>query len=236
MVNDMSPNVTIDPSLSVYNLVQRTKQQRTLLNHRRTMSIISYEIENVVIVDHVKSRIFAGFQFMSRFLRQAKRYEKLAQSAESVYVFGVMDTQPPPIPNIRYIPLKATDQLAKEWFLVSDSPDYFSALATEELSSIQDPDEKRVFQGVWAFDEDIVTILQEWLTSLVDARPLTIERRNYRKQVSLMSDTMGRLTARLAKSIERPTPQIAIINQEVRAVLEQQVIPAIPDTKKSTVV
>jgi DICT domain-containing protein len=222
----MKQHIVIDPSLSVYTLVHRTKEQRTLLNHRRTMSIISYEIENAVILDRTRARIFAGFQRMSRFMPQLERYRLLAEQAESVYVFGVMDVQPPPVAKIRYVPLKETDQLAKEWFLVVDAQDYFSALATEEKTSINDPDNKRLFEGVWSFDEDIVTILQEWLTSLVDAYPLARgTSRNYRKQVSLMSDTMGRLTARLARSIQKPTPRSQQTTTEVNAVLKEQVIP-----------
>jgi DICT domain-containing protein len=138
---------------------------------------------------------------MSRFLPQVERYRQLAQHAEVIYVFGVMDVQPPPIANVRYIPLKATDQLAKEWFLVAEAHDYFSLLATEELTSPDDPDPERRFQGVWSYDEDLLTIIQEWLTSMVGARPLPelTTGRNYRRQVQYMSKAVAHLAMRLAK-------------------------------------
>ncbi|MCC7447755.1 MAG: hypothetical protein IT324_10075 [Anaerolineae bacterium] len=227
------PNITLDPNLSVYGLVHRTKAQRTFLNHRRAMLIVSYEIENAIILDKARARVFAGFQRMSRFLPQVKRYQKLAQHAESVYVFGIMDVQPPPIAGVRYIPLKENFQLAKEWFLIADAPDYFSALATEEISTEGIPDDQRVFEGVWSFDEDMITILQEWLTSLVDARPLgdLSANRNYRRQISLMTDAMGRMTARLARAIDRPTPKVAETNQEVRTMMQENLAPSVEATQ-----
>ncbi|MEP7289900.1 MAG: DICT sensory domain-containing protein [Chloroflexota bacterium] len=226
----MKSTISIDPNLSVYHLVQRTKEQLTLLNHRRTMSLISYEIENAILLHNVRARLFAGFQRMSRFIPQIPRYTIMAQNAESIYVFGVMDVQPPPIANIRYIPLTEAHQLSKEWFVVADARDYFSALATEELSHIEDADDKRMFQGVWSFDEDIVTILQEWLSSLVNAHDLgnLSENRNYRSQMKIMSSTMGRMAGRLAKSFEKPTTTTPnAVQGEVDTAVEQQLSPSI---------
>jgi DICT domain-containing protein len=190
----MLNNIHVDPSLSVYGLVKRSKQHRTLMNNRRTMLDISREIENAVIMGQVRARLFAGFQKMSAFLPQVSRYQKLANYAESVYVFAYPDVPPPAITNVRYVPLSKDDQLTKEWFLIVEAQEYFSALSTEELG------QQGIFEGVWSFDEEMVTILQEWLTSMVDARPMGDLKghRNYRKQVSLMGDTLVRMTARKA--------------------------------------
>lgn len=105
---------TVDPTFSVYHLIERIEQQSILLNHRRTMSLISYEIENATLIDHVSTRPFAGFQYFSKFLPQAKRYQRLAALSQSVYVFGVPDVEPPELPKVEYIRLTTTDQLAKE--------------------------------------------------------------------------------------------------------------------------
>src|SRR5689334_15527417 len=144
--------VSIDPAFSIYKLVDRLKNQNTILRHRQSMSEVSYEIENATLLDGAHTRIFAGFQRMSKFVPQIPRYTKMALQAESVYVFGIPDTELPSIPNITYVPLEATDQLAKEWFLVSYGIDYASALATQELTRIDDPDEQRQFNGVWTFN------------------------------------------------------------------------------------
>lgn len=191
----------IDPQFSVYHLVQRIQQQSAMLHHRRTMSLVSYEIENATIRENVRSRIFAGFQAMSRFLPQVERYRRLAANAETVYVFGVRDVEPPPIENVTYIPLSADDQLSREWFLVSYGPEYFSALATEEVTRMTDPDASRVFKGLWTFDPDLVDILAEWLTSAVDAKPYlyTMNDQNRRRQLQFMNASMNTLLTRITE-------------------------------------
>ncbi|MCS6871236.1 MAG: hypothetical protein NZ571_07240 [Anaerolineae bacterium] len=199
--------IAIDPTLSVYALAARVADSAAMINHRRTMTLISYEIENAVLHDGARARIFAGFQKMSFFLPQVKRYQRLAQRAESVYVFGVPDVPVPNIPNVTYVTISPRDQLAKEWFLLADAPDYASILATEELTTWDDPDHERVFKGVWSFDENIVTIVQEWLTSLVDARPLGERKRDPKAQLVYMQRTTMRIASRLVKLSEQRTPQ-----------------------------
>jgi DICT domain-containing protein len=192
-------SLAVDPHLSVYHLVKRTKTLNAFLNNRQAMLLISYEIERALF--KTRARVFAGFQHMSRFLPQEARYRKLAETSESVYVFGIMDVFPPPIAGIRYVPLRKDDQLAREWFLIADSPQYFSALPTEEVTPLGLPDEQRQFEGAWSFDEELVTILQEWLSSLVDAHPLgdLHNRRDYVSQIGMMNDSLTRMSTRLAK-------------------------------------
>lgn len=230
-------NITIDAQLSVFRMVQRVQQQSTLLNHRRTMSLVSYEIENATLLDNVRGRIFASFQVMSKFLPQVERYKRIAAKSESVYVFGVPDVQPPIIPNITYVDLKPTDQLAKEWFLISYGRDYYSALATEEQSQLSDPDHLRVFEGIWTFDLALVGIMNDWLTSAVDARTQLIEERerNYIRQIHLMSNTLGRLTTRLATQSLKSAPNSAIVNErnEIKTLIDTTLAPALTESTKN---
>ncbi len=224
------PEVTIDPQLSVYELVQRTKSHRALLNHRNTLLIVSREIENAIITDGARARVFAGFQRMSRFLPQVNRYRKLAENAESVYVFGIMDVEPPPIANVHYIPLKESDRLSGEWFVVADAPDYFSFLATEQMDYPETPETPATYQGVWSFDEELVTILQEWLSSLVDARPLgdLSERRDYRRFLAFITNSMFRLTTGLMSTVGRVTdPKVGVLAKEIGMVIRDQIGPAV---------
>ncbi len=186
----------VEPNLSVYTLTRRIPDKRHFIHHRRTMSLISREIENASILDRAHNRIFAGFQVMSKFLPQQKRYEQLAARAESVYVFGIMDVIPPPIPNVTYIQLDPHAQLAKEWFLISYGDSFMSTLATEEQSTLDMPDDERIFHGAWTFDGEMVEILNDWLSSAVNALPLHIDpgQRNAVRQIDIMSHIMGRMT------------------------------------------
>jgi DICT domain-containing protein len=211
----------VEPHLSVYTLTKRIPEKRQFIHHRRTMSLISREIENATIIDHSKNRIFAGFQVFSKFLPQQKRYERLAAHAESVYVFGVLDVIPPPIVNITYIQLEPHAQLAKEWFLVSYGPAYMSTLATEEQSTLETPDPERIFHGAWTFEDEMVEILNDWLSSAVNAQPFHISegQRNYAKQVEIMSRTMASMAQNLADE------KNAVIKQEVK----QSIDTALPE-------
>lgn len=193
----------IAPGFSVYQLVERVQkhQESAVINSRRTMNIISYEIENASIQDGAQTRVFSAFQRMSRFLPQVERYKKLAERSESIYVFGVPDVPVPEIPRVTYIHLEPHMQLAKEWFLVSYGKGYASALATEELTSIDDPDEQRRFKGIWTFETPMVAILEEWLTRTVDAQPLLVDEadHNEQQQKQLIQNIRTRINKRLDK-------------------------------------
>jgi class 3 adenylate cyclase/DICT domain-containing protein len=218
--------IVIDPQFSVYRLVERVEAQGTLLRHRRTMSLVSYEIENATLVGGVQTRIFAGFQRFSKFLPQLARYEQIASQSESIYIFGIPDVQPPAIPNITYVPLSSDDQLANEWFVISYGHEYCSALATKEVTRIADPDGARLFKGVWTFDLEMVSILEDWLTNSVDARPLSFreEEIDYRRHIQLMSQSMGRIMTKLAPKDGQPDE---ILQGELRTALKEELNPAL---------
>jgi DICT domain-containing protein len=220
----------IDPNFSVFGLVQRVQSSGMLLNHRRTMSMVSYEIENATRIDGARTRLFSGFQYMSKFIPQISRYTEIALKAESVYVFGVQDVSLPVLPNIHYVPLQPSDQLAKEWFLVSYGREYFSALATEELSRFHDPDEQRIFKGVWTFEHGMVQILHEWLSSAVDVQAMSITDTdlNLARQMKLISATLERFSERLLKRYQK-----SVIASEGQTVIQTALQPALAGTEKS---
>ncbi|MGF1505803.1 MAG: DICT sensory domain-containing protein [Anaerolineae bacterium] len=186
--------VVIDPVFSVYRLTQRDTDY-SLLRHRRTMSVVSYEIENATLLDGAENVIFSSFQRMSKFLPQVDRYTRIAARADQVWVFGIPDVAVPPIPNVTYVPLEAKDQLAKEWFLVSYGPGYASALATEELTHIDDPDDMRQFRGIWTFDRRLVNVLYGWLTRIVEADTYNIDQAEFNETTHLtrMANTITRM-------------------------------------------
>lgn len=201
--------LNIDPTLSVYHLTDRVQKQSTTLNHRRTMNIISYEIENATLIDGARTRIFSSFQRMSRFIPQVERYKKLAQKAEMVYVFGIPDVQVPQIENVTYIPLTTEDQLAREWFILSYGRDYATMLSTEEQSRFTDKDTERVFRGLWTFQPTLTSIIAEWLTRVVNATPLDFNEddHNLVRQQEYITAIKHRLGARLSRQANDPSMQ-----------------------------
>jgi len=196
------PEFNIDPSFSVYGLVARTKRDASIIQHRRAMSVISRVIEDATLIDGARNVVYSSFQVMSKFLPQVRRYTEMARKSEHVYVFGVPDTQVPDIPNITYVPLQPHDQLAKEWFIVSFGPTYYSALATEELTNINDPDHVRQFKGIWSFDYNLVTILKDWLADTVGKRRLAYEdalKADPRSEAGYINQAIDRLKRRVAR-------------------------------------
>jgi len=217
----------IDSNFSVYNLLRRVNQSSAMLHHRKTMTYISYEIENATIIDGAHSIVFSGFQRFSRFLTQLDRYKRLARQAQVVYVFGVPDVPVPEIENIVYVPLQPTDELAKEWFVVSYGVEYFSALATSELTHIEDPDNARVFEGLWTFDLDLVAILYEWLCNTVNYQGERLEQSRHKLdvQVKLMSNSIGRLL--MAVMQEQNSRMAAVIQAELKTIIKDGIYSAL---------
>ena len=225
-------NVNINPSASLYELVERTRQDTSLYNNRQAMLIISHEIEEAIILSEVRARVFSGFQRMSRFIPQVQRYRKLAHFAETIYVFGIMDVKPPSISRIRYVPLKEGDQLANEWFLVADSPNFYSVLATQETETQRDRSETPMFRGVWSFDEELIVILQSWLTDLVGALPLPdhAQTRDEKQHLSAMTNSLLRMTKRLTNALgefHTITPKDAETTIHISAAVEKQIGPSV---------
>jgi DICT domain-containing protein len=213
-----------EPNLSVYDITRRMPEKRHFIHHRRTMSLISREIEDATLSSHVFNRIFAGFQVFSKFLPQQERYQQLAARAESIYVFGVLDVIPPPIANVTYIQLEPHAQLAREWFLLSYGADYMSVLATEEQSSLTTPDAERIFHGAWTFDDEMVEILNDWLSSAVGTTPLHVEpaQRNQGKQLEIMSRMMARLGKELSN--KKDTMRSREVRQSYLAAVAGQLV------------
>ncbi|MFZ4813219.1 MAG: DICT sensory domain-containing protein [Phototrophicaceae bacterium] len=200
----LKQDIAVDPSFSVYGLVDRVSKQSTVIQSRYAMQVISYEIENATLKDGARTTIFSSFQRLSKFIPQVERYTQLAAQSQRTYVFGIPDVDVlPAIPNLYYVPLKPYDRLAQEWFLVSYGADYYSALATEELSHIDDPDDQRKFRGVWTFELDMVTTLYEWLAGVVGISNQVTDMdqvsHDYAQQIKRMGNTANRLTARIER-------------------------------------
>lgn len=217
----MLGDFNVNPDFSVYNLVGRVREDVAVVNHRRTMTAISHEIENASLVDGAQTTIFSGFQRLSRFMRQEKRYRQLAKNAKAIYVFGEPDITPPEIEKIIYIPLQPTDELTKEWFLVSYGTDFVSALATREITHIDDPDEQRIFNGIWTFEIELAAILHQWLSGVVGLRPeLVTEEFNRNQQMRLIGNIIVRMTHRLDKL--ETSPRNAVLHSELNIALKNR--------------
>ena len=93
---------------------------------RTTTACVEYAclmIENAVLLRTNRAgRVFAGFEKLSQLQPIVDRYLRIADVSEYVYLFGQDDWSPPRHPNIRVITLNGDFRLAREWFVITQSP------------------------------------------------------------------------------------------------------------------
>ena len=134
------------------------------------LEYISLMIENALLLrTHRGGRLYAGFQRLSHMEPVVDRYMRIADISERVYVFGEPDWTPPRHPNMAVVRLGADVPLAREWFVVADSPSMRVALVglAEEASHARVAEE-RFFQALKTHDPALVERLASAAEGLID--------------------------------------------------------------------
>ena len=135
------------------------------------LEYLSLLIENAVLLrTHRGGRLYAGFEKLSRMEPVVDRYMRIADVSERVYVFGEPDWKPPRHPNMRVIELDCAPHLAREWFVVADSPALRVALVgfDEEGVNAQAIPEERILAALKTHDPKVVRRLAAAAESLID--------------------------------------------------------------------
>jgi len=186
----------LDTEFALFPIVDDLDIRRLFAHYRGALKTISHQIEDAVLNGGVYTRVFAGFQKFSFFLPQLERYRELARVADGIWIFGIPDVPLPPIPGVTYMPITVEHALTQEWFLVVNSPEYFSALVAQDLSGFTVPDEDRRFRGIWTFDGTVVGRLEEKLSEVIELRPSEVyngHQRDYRRQLNQLTASAGKL-------------------------------------------
>jgi signal transduction histidine kinase len=183
--------------ISLYRMIPPDAQDSVFVNSVSLMNVISHEIEDIVVNNRLPVDFYAGFQRFSYFQRQVKRYRRLAAVCRRVYVWGVPDVDPPTIPGVEFIPVAPDMEIAREWFLVVDTPDFFTALLTEEATYGQDmPKGQRRFRGVWTYDESLVARSYLLISQMLGQQFRPVMQRNYQRQNDYLVQISNRLVQR----------------------------------------
>ncbi len=161
------------------------------------MKAISHLIENQVIQHRMPVDFYAGFQRFSHFAVQLRRYSRLAASCRRVYVFGVPDIAPPLISGIEWIELAPTDPLAREWFVLVNAPEFWSALIAQQLNSRDELTGGRRFNTLWTYDEQVVERGALLISQLLNDVYRPVPARNYAAQSSAIAGISGQLVEML---------------------------------------
>ncbi len=190
--------------ISLYRMIPQDVRDSVFVNSVPLMNVISHEIEDVVINNQLRVDFYAGFQCFSFFTRQLKRYTRLARVCRRVYVWGVPDIDPPAIPGVEYMPLHPDQALAREWFLVVDTPTFFTALLTQETTYGQHvPKGYRRFEGIWTYDSDIVSRAHLLVSQLLGVNYPGVSIRDYEQQSKHLVQISNRLVQRQDKQATR---------------------------------
>ena len=140
---DQTENLGELTSLSRRDFAER----ETFICHTTTASVeyACLLIENAVLLRTNRAgRVYAGVQKLSSLQPIIDRYMRIADVSEAVYLFGLDDWKPPRHPNIRLVPLSSDFRLAREWFVIAQSPSYSAAfVAFDEMGPDSLPEQIR---------------------------------------------------------------------------------------------
>jgi DICT domain-containing protein len=135
------------------------------------LEYLSLLIENAVLLrTHRGGRLYAGFEKLSRMEPVVDRYMRISDVSERVYVIGEPDWRPPRHPNMRVIEVNGAARLAREWFVIADSPALSVALVgfDEEGSGAHLLEEERTFSALKTHDPAVVRQLASAAETLID--------------------------------------------------------------------
>ncbi|MBD0369768.1 MAG: histidine kinase [Pyrinomonadaceae bacterium] len=135
------------------------------------LEYVSLLIENAVLLrTHRAGRVYAGFEKLSTMESIVDRYLRIADVSERVYAFGEPDWQPPRHPNMRLIVLPRDSRLAREWFVIANSPVLKVALVAADKEGAAAPtnSQARRFRALKTSNPAIVERLTAIAEELVD--------------------------------------------------------------------
>ena len=161
------------------------------------MNAISSLIEDQVIEHRMPIDFFAGFQRFSNFPDQLRRYSRLGAVCRRVYVIGVPDIRPPTIAGISFIPIEPSSPLAHEWFVLVNTPQFWTALLTQEVEGRDAETGGRRFDGLWSYDQRVVERASLLLSQLMGDFFMPTASLDYATQSMHIAAMSGKLLGKL---------------------------------------
>jgi len=217
-------------SISLFRAIAGQYQNLRTVNTVTMMNVISHEIEDQVINQQMPVDFYAGFQRFSNFPQQLRRYSRLGAVCRRVYVFGVPDVRPPVIPGIEFIELDPTSALAREWFVLVDTSDFWTILAAQEMGGRDQVMGGRRFDGVWSYDTTVVERASLLISQELADFYEPVATRHYDRQSAAIATISGNLIKSLEQSQivnRRRWVQLCTLHTFAEAVLKGYTTPAL---------
>lgn len=166
----MTPPPTASPALQGLSLSAAIPADQLRLHSRSMMLAISYAIEDLAGVSGPQTVLVATFQRLSLFRPQIERYARLAPQIARVFVIGVPDVAPPPIPNLTVLPIESGWPLTQEWAVIASGPGCCAALITRDAEGFRPDQRSRRFAGRWSADRrEVAAALARFYAALGQA-------------------------------------------------------------------
>lgn len=207
----MKQKINLTNSL-LWDLVTEYNELRPQIYFKSSLTALARAMQDLALADDERYLVIANFQ-QERYFRQIeRRFNKMAENNDQVYILGVPDTETSfTVDNSRYetVPLDATDTLAGERYLVIIGQKYSACLVVQEKLEIQNlrnlpsvNEQGDRYQGIWTFERDITYSAADWLLGRIknfrpelrektqQARKLFITKRKTRYRSSLISQSI----------------------------------------------
>jgi DICT domain-containing protein/signal transduction histidine kinase len=183
------------------DLLQTLPNLRPQIYFKASLTALSHAMEDLVLVGIDKPLVIANFQ-QERFYRQeSRRYERIAQRTDMVYVLATPESDfieaSTPYATI---PLDPNDGLAQEWHLIIIGQKYAGCIVALEFASPVDAallDQARQFKGIWTFDRQVSTVAAQLLLNkiLVYRPELTASVKRAQKRYGLTRKALSGVAA-----------------------------------------
>jgi DICT domain-containing protein/signal transduction histidine kinase len=184
---------------------------RPQIYFKASLTALSHAMEDVVLTREGKPLVIACFQHERFYHQEIRRYQKIAQHTDQVYVLASPESTPES--NLKgkltvndepyvTVPIATDDPLAVEWHLVIVDSSYTACLVCREYSApVNTPnlEHLRQFRGIWTFDRDVSIATAELLLERILV---------YRPELAAKVKRAKRRFLSAKKSIKAPPAEI----------------------------
>jgi DICT domain-containing protein len=185
--------------ISLFRAVAHDYQGLRRVNSVPMMTMISHLIEEQIVAQQLPVELYVGFQRFSNLRPQQRRYQQLGAICRRVVVFGLPDREVPPIPGVEFVALPQEAALTREWFLVVNAPEFWTALLTREAEQ-PTPGRERNYEGLWSYDAPVVERASLLLSQALGTHYQPVYQRDHERQSTHVAAISGRLVARLERA------------------------------------
>ncbi len=189
------------------DLLEAMPDLKAQVYFKTALTAISHALEDIVLAKSDRPLVIANFQ-QERFYRQeAKRYHRIAQYTDQVYVLAAPETDFDSAPGgLMTVGLEPTDALAQEWHLVIVGQNYSACLVCREYAALVASDaldSARQFKGFWSFDPLVSQRAAVLLLQRVrEYRPDLVDKVNEAEQRYRLLDKIASASSPLTSELD----------------------------------